>query len=426
MNIKEKAEKCLKEAASRGSILGLERITGLLHLMGDPQDKIKTIHISGTNGKGSFGAMLGSVLVHAGYRVGNFSSPAITAVTDYFRINCTEVGRDELYKTVADISDVISTMTEKPTEFEVLTAAAFELFRRNKCDIALVECGMGGDTDSTNVIKAPILSVITNVRKDHTGFLGNTIAEIAAHKAGIIKDQCPVLFGDTESEALSVVRTAAERNSSELVVTDLSRLSLINSDLSGTDFVFSGFGKLHIPLIGDYQPYNAANVLTAVEMLRRNGMDISDEAVRSGLSDVKWHGRFEVLCKEPLVIFDGSHNPDGIRSAAKSLKKYFPDKKPVLLIGVMADKEYGLYADMLGELVDSVCTVSPDNPRALDSHRLAEVFAEKGVEAKAFDVLGEGVRYAYEYARKKKIALVALGSLYMYREFTEELEKIIK
>ncbi|MBQ6182051.1 MAG: bifunctional folylpolyglutamate synthase/dihydrofolate synthase [Ruminococcus sp.] len=425
MNQISSAEELLEKAKAQGSILGLERIKALLKEMGDPQDKLRTVHISGTNGKGSFSAMLGKVLCKAGYTVGSFSSPAITSVTDQFRINGEEIKYEELCGILCDIAPVWESLAEKPTEFEVLTAAAFELFIRRKCNIVLVECGMGGDLDSTNVIASPLLSVITNVQRDHMGFLGNTTAEIASHKAGIIKQGRPVLFGGSvDQDACHVIGMTAKKMSSELFCTDYSRLGGIHSDLSGTSFSFTGFGSLKIPLIGEYQPYNAANVLTAVEILRNNGVDIPDNAIRAGLASVKWHGRFEVLRQEPLVIFDGSHNPDGIRSAAKTIAELFPDTKPALLIGVMADKEYQLYADILGSLIDCVFTVKPDNPRSLSSEILAETFTEKGISAKPFTVLTDGVSEALSYVKKKRIPLIALGSLYMYREFTAALDTL--
>ena len=213
----------MKKAAERGSVLGLSRITELLHRMGDPQDRIKTVHIAGTNGKGSFGAMLTSVLKSAGYRTGGFSSPALTNVTDSFRIDCGEISEADFAELIGDIAPICEEMDEKPTEFEVLTAAAFELFVRRGCDIAVVECGMGGDLDSTNVIKAPVLSVITNVQKDHSAFLGNTIAEIASHKCGIIKRGRPVYFGGDSEEAYEIAAETAEKMGAELFLPDYSQ-----------------------------------------------------------------------------------------------------------------------------------------------------------------------------------------------------------
>jgi dihydrofolate synthase/folylpolyglutamate synthase len=415
----------MKKAAERGSVLGLSRITELLRLMGDPQERVRTVHISGTNGKGSFGAMLTSVLKNAGYRVGGFSSPAITKVTDSFRIDGEEISEEEFADIIGDIVPICERMDEKPTEFEVLTAAAFELFVRRGCDIALVECGMGGDLDSTNVIKAPVLSVITNVQKDHSAFLGNTAAEIASHKAGIIKRGRPVYFGGNIEEAYEVIAEAAEKHGSELFLPDHSRFEWSDDcfDINGADFAYNG-EKLHIPLLGTYQLENAVNVVSCVEILRREGISIPCEAVKNGLAEVKWHGRFEVLNKNPLIIYDGAHNPDGIRCAADSIRLYFREKKVALLIGVMADKEYGLYADMLGGLTEKAFAVKPANPRSLDSKRLADALNAKGMYTVPFVVLADGVKAAYSYAGEHDVPLIILGSLYMYSEVTEVLEKM--
>lgn len=415
----------LKKAAEMGSKPGLSRITELLRLMGDPQDKMRFVHVAGTNGKGSFGAMLCSVLKSAGYRVGSFSSPAITDVTDSFRIDCEEVTQEEFGELIGDIAGYCEKMEDKPTEFEILTAAAFEFFVRRECDIAVVECGMGGRLDSTNVIKAPLLSVITNVSRDHEAFLGASAEEIAYHKAGIIKKGCPVYFGgSSDGEAFEVIAGAAAKSSAELFAPDRSQIKAEpGCGIDGTDFIYKGV-KMHIPLCGAYQLDNVQNVLECIEILRNAGLDIPEEAVCRGLAQVKWHGRFEVLRKSPVVIFDGAHNPDGISRAAQSIKQYFGDKKVALLIGVMADKEYGLYGDMLAGSVARAFAVAPAVPRALSSDTLAVSLSERGIPACAFSDLAEGVRAAYEYAVQRDIPLIAIGSLYMYREFTEALSEI--
>ena len=415
----------MKTAAQRGSVLGLSRITELLRLMGDPQDKVKTVHIAGTNGKGSFGAMLTSVLKSAGYKVGGFSSPAITKVTDSFRIGGEEISEQDFADLIGDIAPICESMNEKPTEFEVLTAAAFELFVRKGCDIAVVECGMGGDLDSTNVIKAPLMSVITNVQKDHSAFLGNTIAEIASHKCGIIKPGRPVYFGGNSEEAYEIAAKTSQKTGSELFLPDYSSFSWHDDDftINGFELTYKG-EKLRIPLLGTYQAENAVNVLSCIEILRGEGIDIPENAVREGLANVKWHGRFEAVSREPLIIYDGAHNPDGIRCAADSIRRYFSGKKVALLIGVMADKEYGLYADMLGELAEKAFAVKPDNPRSLDSDKLAQALNERGLETIPFSDLAEGVAAAHKYAKERGVPLIALGSLYMYRQFMEALENL--
>lgn len=414
----------LKKASERGSCLGLERISELMEKLGNPQNKVKIIHVAGTNGKGSFGAMLSSVLKSSGYRVGGFSSPAITSITDSFRIDCEEIEKDEFAHIISDISKVET--DSKPTEFEILTAAAFEMFVRKKCDIAIVECGMGGDLDSTNVIARPLLSVITNVQKDHCSFLGNTIEEIAFHKAGIIKQGRPVFFGGEDIPEI-IVKTA-EKNHSELFTIDWSDI-LFNYpefvyNLSGTHFTYKGM-KINLSLLGTYQLRNAVNVLNCIEILKNQGFDIPYKAIKDGMKNVKWHGRFEILRKNPLVIFDGSHNPDGIEHTAQSLKEYFGKKRVVLLIGVMADKEYNLYADILHEHIEIVFTVTPNNPRSLDCQTLAGTFSQKGIPAFSFEELEDGVISAYSYAKDKNLPLIALGSLYMYKEFTDTLNKMI-
>lgn len=422
----EKALDYMKKAAERGSKLGLSRIEKLLGIIGNPQNKIKTIHVSGTNGKGSFGAMLCSVLKTSGYTVGSFSSPAITKVNDSFRINCEEISDKEFALIINDIAPICESMKDKPTEFEVLTAAAFELFFRSNCDIAVVECGMGGDLDSTNVISSPLLSVITNVQKDHCGFLGNTIEEIAAHKAGIIKYGRPVFFGGDIGNIPQSIINAAKEKSSHLFTKNRSEIKCSFPEsvfsLSGTQFNYKGM-NINLPLLGTYQIDNVANVLNCIEILKDEGLEISNNAVKNGIETAKWHGRFEVLRKKPIVIFDGSHNPDGIRYAAESIKFYFKDSKIALLVGVMADKEYELYADILGELIDECFAVTPNNPRSLKSEILAESFAEKGIGSSAFENLDDGVKAAYAHAKSRNIPLIALGSLYMYREFISALEK---
>lgn len=417
-----KAVDYLKTASLRGSRLGLERITELCRLLGDPQNSVPVIHVAGTNGKGSFGAMISSVLSHSGYTTGSFSSPALLGVTDSFRINGEEITNEEFGELICGIIPVCESMSDKPTEFEVLTAAAYLLFARKKCDIAVVECGMGGETDSTNIVASPLLSVITNVAIDHTSFLGGTVEEIAAVKAGIIKKFRPVIYGGNDPAAQRVIRNKAAECSADLIVTDHSMMSEVRSDIDGTSLKYGDFGEIHTSLTGTYQQFNIANVLTAVTALRSMGLNIPDSAVRSGMESVRWHGRFEVISRQPLIVFDGAHNPDGIRSAAESIKRYF-DGKVALLIGVMADKEYQLYPEILGKFVDCAFAVEPDNPRALDSCVLAGAFSCAGIPSAAFHELEEGVKQAVEYAKNRGIPLVALGSLYMYREFRSVLDQ---
>lgn len=419
METLSKALGFLKKTSRRGIVPGLSRIRELLRRMGDPQEITPVVHVSGTNGKGSFGAVLTSVLTSAGYRTGGFSSPALTGITDSFRINCKETSMNVLSEIILHIAEIWEDMDDKPTEFEVLTAAAYELFAREACDIAVVECGLGGDEDSTNVISAPLLSVITNVRLDHCGMLGSTEAEIASHKAGIIKPGRPVYYGGA-GDALEVIRGRAAAMGSEMFL-PAGTPQTISSDLDGTVFAYCG-KEYKLSLLGSYQPENAANALECVKILRKYGLDIPDKAIARGLAEVRWHGRFELLRLCPVIIADGAHNPDGISRAAESIRQYFGEKRVALLIGVMADKDYRCYPELLGGLVDRVFSVKPANPRSLDSVSLAETFSSHGIPAEHFETLSEGVRKAYDYAKNRKVPLIALGSLYMYKEFVGALE----
>ncbi|MBR3381886.1 MAG: folate family ECF transporter S component [Clostridia bacterium] len=414
----------LREISRSESILGLERVTELLSLMGRPQNAVPVVHVAGTNGKGSFTAMLASVLREAGLKVGSFTSPAITGVTDSIRINGEPVSDSELDAAFKRIADISSAMKERPTEFEVLTAAAYGIFSDEKCDIAIVECGLGGAGDATNVVDKPLLAVITNVQLDHTDRLGGTTAEIAAKKAGIIKRGRPVLWGGDDPEAEAVVKAAAARQGASVIKTDRTRLSVISESIDGTEIGFSGFGRLRLSLIGAYQPENAANVLTAVEALRKEGLDIPDAAVRAGLSETSWPARFELIRKDPPVIFDGAHNPAGVSLAAESIKRIFPGTKAVLLVGVMADKDHAKYPGLLAPVCDKAFCVKPSNPRSLAADALADELRSGGVEAEGFDELSEGVAAAYSYAKEKGLPLVAMGTLYMYGQVIAALDAV--
>lgn len=419
----------LKKASLRGSILGLDRIKRLLKALGNPQESLKIIHVSGTNGKGSFSAILSSILNHAGYRTGCFSSPSLASSINSFQIDSRAVS-DRLFVSVMERiiekAMEMDSIDDSPTEFELLTAAAFLMFFECKCDLCIVECGLGGDGDSTNVISSPVLSVITNVRMDHCHILGNTVAQIAAHKAGIIKRNCPVLYGGEKNEVFEIIKNKASEMSSRLYFTDFQRLSDEKLTLEGTSFSYGNYSGLKLSLLGKYQTYNAANALTAIEILRENGYETSERSIYGGLESCVWQGRFELLCREPIVIFDGAHNPDGMNAAAESIKYYFGDQSVAILMGVMADKKYSLYGDILKGAAEIIFTITPDNPRSLNGESLCEYFRNSGINSEFYEDFSNGVSKAFEYAKEKKIPLAVLGTLYMYDRFKKELMKILK
>ena len=414
MNLTE-AQAYLKLASARGARLGLARVNELVHRLGDPQNMLHVVHIAGTNGKGSVGAMLAAILHAAGIRTGHFASPALCSVNDYFRLNGAPVSDEALAAILTDVRQEAEQMTDLPTEFEILAAAAYLLFAREHCGIAVVECCMGGDTDCTNVITSPVLSIITNIRKDHCAFLGDSIAEIAAHKAGIIKPHCPALVGCRNPEALRVIDAYAEKMHAPLThraqtVTDAAY------SLTGTVMETVGFGTLHLPLLGLYQPENAGLVLQAVRILRECGIPIPDAAVQDGLSACKWHGRFEMLRQSPVILFDGAHNPVGMRKTTDSLAHYFGRQKDlVFVIGVMADKEYQDYPALLAPLAAQIYTVTPENPRALAAQSLCSLFADAGIPASACGSVQDAVARACSHGQP----VIGLGSLYLYPAFAK-------
>lgn len=410
-----------------GSRPGLSRTQELLSRLGNPEKGMRFIHVAGTNGKGSTCAMLSSVLQCAGFKTGLYTSPYIVRFNERMCIDGDPISDSELAELVETIKPVADSMADKPTEFEMITALAFLYYKRHSCDVVVLEAGMGGRLDSTNVIEAPLVSVITGVAIDHTSVLGNTVAEIAKEKAGIIKPGCPVVYGGRDNEAFEVIKKKAEECCSDLRRTRLDTLNVHKMNIYGSEFDYSHYLNVEIPLCGAYQPENTATVLETVRMLvKHHGFYINSRQIREGLKNARWRARFELLADEPPVIFDGSHNIQGVAAAVESIKHFFGEQKVALLMGVLADKDYYEMAELLSPYAESVFTVTPDSPRALKSSRLAEVFGEHGIPSKPFSDVEHGVAEAYEYAKAKNIPLVMLGSLYMYGEVFDAFDKAKK
>ena len=393
---------------------GLERIGELCERLGHPEKELKFIHVAGTNGKGSFCSMTESVLRAAGYRTGLYTSPYIREFNERMQVNGENISDAELAEITEYIRPIADAMDDKPTEFELITAVAFEYFRRQKCDVVVLEAGLGGRLDSTNIIDTPILSVITGIALDHTAILGDTVEKIAAEKAGIIKHGVPVIFGGEDDTAARVIKEKADEMGSEFIRVDYGKLKNIDASLDGTTFDYSFRTGLHINLLGLYQPRNAAVVLNAVNALNRSGFLIKESDVRKGLENAVWHARFEKVCADPLIIFDGAHNPQGISQAVRSIKHYFGGKKVCLLTGVLKDKDYTEISGMLATVAKCAFTLTPDSPRALASSEYAEVLKKAGVPAEPYDSIESAFLAAKAYATEQGLPLVCLGSLYVY------------
>ncbi len=402
---------------------GLDHTRAMLTEIGNPQLSLSCIHVAGTNGKGSVCAMLDSILRCAGYRVGLYTSPFVKEFYERIRVNGENIPAEEL----SEIADFVRSRTEKldtpPTEFEFITVVAFEYFKRQNVDVVVLEVGLGGRLDPTNVIENPLLSVITGIGFDHMALLGNTLQAIAAEKAGIIKPHKPSLFGGGSDSAGRVLATVANAKKSEFRMVDRSRLHIEKADLNGTDFGWGELGNLHINLLGIYQPHNAATVLTAVEILReKSDLKISDEAIREGLEKAVWHARFEKLSESPLVFFDGAHNPQGIHAAVRSIETYFPNEKVLILSGVMVDKDYDGMVEGLKSVTEKAYTVTPENPRALKATEYAESFNLHGVRSEAFETAENALRTAMKDAKEQNKPLVCVGSLYLYKTISDLAE----
>lgn len=398
---------------------GLERISELCERLGHPERKLRFIHVAGTNGKGSFCSMLDSVLRAAGYKVGLYTSPYIREFNERMRVDGKNIENETLADVTARVRPIADSMTDKPTEFELITAIAFQYFYESGCDAVVLEAGMGGRLDSTNVIRDPLLSVITGIALDHTDYLGDTVEKIAAEKAGIIKDRAPVLYGGEDDAARAVIKETACARGSEYREVKHADIKKLQCTLDGSRFDYGEYTGIYIKLLGLYQPRNAAAVLEAVGILRERGLNISDGAVHAGLSSAEWQARFEIIKKEPLVIFDGAHNPQGISVAVESIKHYFGEKRVYVLTGVLRDKDYRFIAGKLATVAERAFTLTPNSPRALSASEYAAVLSENGVAATPYASIADALSAAVSAAADNGKALVCLGSLYTYSDIIE-------
>lgn len=403
---------------------GLDRTLELCKSLGNPQHDLKFIHIAGTNGKGSTSSMLDSVLRSAGYRVGLFTSPYIEKFGERMRVDGEPISDGMLVELVDTVRPIAEKMQDKPTEFELITALAFLYFKRMGCDIVILECGLGGRFDATNVIKTSLLSIITGISLDHTAILGDTLEKIAWEKAGIIKDGVPVIFGGDSKEALEVIALEARKKNSPLYTVDHSKIKIKKADLYSTVLDYLSYKEIELSLLGLYQPRNAALVLSAIDILRDSGMKISDTSIYLGLKNARWSARFEIIGSDPQIIFDGAHNAEGVMAAKNSIKHYFGDERVIAVSGVLRDKEYEKIADHIAEVADIVFTITPDSPRALSATDYARVLEKRGLTATPCESIFAALIAAKEVAEKNKSAIVILGSLYTYGEVKAALLKL--
>ena len=399
----------------RGSKLGLERVKELCRRLGDPQKKLKFIHVAGTNGKGSTCAMLSHILCAQGYRTGLYVSPFVDRFNERIQFNNEPIPDHELAELVSEIAPVAESMEQLPTEFEVIAAAAFLYYVKKRCDYVVLEVGLGGELDATNIIDTPLLAIITAIDYDHMHILGDTIEQIAEAKAGIIKDGGRVIFYGEHQSAIPVIEHACRIHHAELHICDRSSLQEQSYDLHGQTFAYKNHQDLHLRLLGKYQMNNAATAIDAVELLNKNGVMITEEAMRKGLSETTWPARFELLREFPPFFVDGGHNPHGVRGTVETYRRLFGEKRANIIMGMMQDKDVLQSIALLEPIAKMFYTVRPDNARAMSADDLADLIVSCGAKAKpcnsVYDALLE--------ALPEDCVTLAVGSLYMAGEVHE-------
>ena len=408
------AEHFIKESHNGVIRLGLGRIEELLERLGCPQKKLKFIHVAGTNGKGSVCAMTAEILKAAGYKTGLFTSPVISVYREQFRINGEMISEGEFVRYAELVRNACAKMTDVPSEFEKAVALAFLYFNENRCDFVVLEVGMGGCDDATNVIEVPEVAAIVNIDYDHMGFLGTTLEEIAQKKAGIIKENGTVVIAGQSETVMNVLIKRCQEKKAGFKSTDVQNIKITDRSIHGQTFGYKQYAGIRLSLLGDYQCENAAVVLEIMDCLIRKGYQIPVNAVYDGMKNVYWQGRFEILSEAPLFIVDGAHNPDGINALRSNLENYFAGEKFIFITGILRDKDYSQMLRTMLPYAASFITIAPDSPRAMSADECADAVRKCGYTGavSVMDTIEEAVQSAYRMSQKKNTGVCAFGSLY--------------
>lgn len=421
----------IKELCKFGSNYGLTRTERILEIMGNPHQKIKTIHVAGTNGKGSTTAMVSNMLIEGGYKVGMYTSPYLEDFEERIQINNENIPKDKLVNIVKEVANAVAKVIEEgyehPTEFEVITCVMFKYFCDEKVDYGVIEVGLGGRLDSTNVI-TPIVSVITSVSYDHMGILGDNLSDIAEEKAGIIKKGVPVVSYPQKEEVENVIKEKALELSCEIHFVseiDGNFAKIIEED--GIKQVIYAmyrgqFKTIKLGLLGSHQILNCALALRVIEILEREeNIEIDFESKLKALSEVKWKGRLEVMNRNPLVVIDGAHNIDGIKKLKESVQEYFNYDNIILVLGILADKEVDKMIKEIAPMAKKIIAVTPHSDRAALSKDLKLAIEKVNSSVEAIEDYKTAYAKAMQYAGKKDLVVIS-GSLYMIGD----MRKIIR
>lgn len=422
MNYQE-AMRYIEEISRYGSVPGLDNIRELLIRLGNPQEELKFVHIAGTNGKGSTLAYISTVLAHAGYKTGRYISPTISDYRERIQINGRMISRKDLCAYMGYIRKAAEEMCAEglvhPTIFEVETALAFLYFKEKGCDIVVLETGLGGTLDATNIITTTIAAVLTSISMDHMAFLGTTLEKIAENKAGIIKNGCYVISMKQEEAAMDVIRRKCDALGCALTVADSTNAKKIKYGINKQRFSYKEYKDIVIHMAGRYQIDNCVLAIETLRVLAEAGYPIKEKKLLAGLEMTQWHGRFEVIGTKPLFLADGAHNADAAEKLADSIQFYFTDKRIIYIIGVLRDKEYDKIIEATCQEAEHIITITPpDNPRAMQAYELAQEVRKYHSGVTAADSLQEAVELAYLLAGKDSV-IIAFGSLSYLGALTE-------
>ena len=419
MNYQEALE-FIEKSHKFGMKLGLENTFKLLELLGNPQDKLKFIHVAGTNGKGSVCSFISSILKEEGYKVGLYTSPYLETFTERIRLNGNNIPEKDVARIITIMKEKIDKMVSEgysyPTEFEIETVMAFYYYYEQEVDYVVLEVGLGGRYDATNVIK-PLVSVITSISLDHTGILGDTLGKIVYEKAGIIKEDSITVVYKQSKEAEEVIKSVCKEKNTRYIEADFENLVIKKSDINSQIFdciiIDEKFENMEISLIGDHQINNAVLALTVIKVLKdEKNIKISDNSIKKGLTNTKWAGRIEKIGDNPIFIIDGAHNEDGAKSLARALENHFNGKKMTLLIGMLKDKDIDSVLQILINKFEKVITTTPDSDRAINSEELKEMIEKYIDNVISIPKIEDAVKYILENAEKDEI-IISAGSLYM-------------
>ena len=423
----EEAMNFIQNTNKFGSVLGLDNIRELLERLGNPQDQLRVVHIAGTNGKGSTLAFLAGIFRESGYRAGRYVSPASFSYEERFRINEENISKKDLCFYMEKIKNVAEEMVKdglsNPTMFEIETALSFLYFLDKKVDVVLLETGMGGRLDATNVVKKPIATVIASIGMDHMQFLGDTLEKIASEKAGIIKEGCPVISYDNTKEVNEVIKNKAKQMHAKVTFVNSAGIRVLQESLNGESFSYRSsdgrwYEKIEIPLLGRHQINNAALALETLNVIK-NYYCISDFQTEDGMRKTIWRGRIEILEREPMVICDGAHNPDGAKSLLSFLQNNFTNQRLIYIMGVLSDKDYEQMVQILAPAADKIYTVAPDNPRALSSRKLCNCISKYHQNVEERQRLAECLSEVRQKAEKDDVIIIC-GTLSFQNELINQ------